>query len=209
MGKPRAKLGRPPGFDREAAVRTAAGEFWRAGFERTPTTRLADAMGIERSSFYNAFGEREALFEEAVALYASEAPDAILSRIGGDDPIAPALAATLSTLCAARAADPEHKGCLIVNSIAELVGANEKLGPLLERALKQRIELIAGLLDRAKARGELALRADPAIGALAFATLLCGLNLIAKVVHKEEHLAAVAKLLMGAIATSPSQRRMR
>ena len=67
-------------FDREKAVEIAMNQFWKNGFEASSVKSLSQAFGITRSSFYNAFGSHEALFEEALALYFEQSPDQALAR---------------------------------------------------------------------------------------------------------------------------------
>lgn len=64
-----AQMGRPRQFDRDAAVTQAMHLFWQNGFEATSLSQLKAAMGIAAPSFYAAFGSKEALFQETVALY--------------------------------------------------------------------------------------------------------------------------------------------
>ena len=43
--------------------------FWRHGFEGTSTSQLTAAMGVSPPSLYAAFGSKDGLYREAVALY--------------------------------------------------------------------------------------------------------------------------------------------
>jgi len=43
--------------------------FWRQGYDGASLTDLTAAMGIERTSLYAAFGNKEALFEQALDRY--------------------------------------------------------------------------------------------------------------------------------------------
>lgn len=61
--------GRPRAFDRDAALDTAVHLFWERGYEGTSLADLTAAMGINAPSFYAAFGNKEALFREAVERY--------------------------------------------------------------------------------------------------------------------------------------------
>jgi AcrR family transcriptional regulator len=67
-----AERGRPRGFDADAALDRAAEVFWRRGYEGASLNDLTDAMGINRPSMYAAFGNKEQLFQHAVARYAQE-----------------------------------------------------------------------------------------------------------------------------------------
>jgi AcrR family transcriptional regulator len=57
--------GRPPVFDRDAALEKAMKLFWERGYQGTSFDDLIAAMGISASSFYNSFGSKEALYREA------------------------------------------------------------------------------------------------------------------------------------------------
>lgn len=167
-------------------------EIWRSGFEAASVKALSEKLGITRSSFYNAFGSREALFEEALNAYIADAPDRILAV---DDParsVKSIFTELFRDICRLRAADPEARGCLAVNCIAELVGVEPQLGARLERALKAKLKRIETLLARAAAAGEI--EGDAAKGkALALMNLLAGINLMSKVVRSEKDLWASAK----------------
>ncbi|MGW9031616.1 TetR/AcrR family transcriptional regulator [Streptomyces sp. NPDC055722] len=65
-----AVRGRPRGFDADAALDRAVEVFWRQGYEGASLTDLTEAMGINRTSMYAAFGNKEELFHRAVARYA-------------------------------------------------------------------------------------------------------------------------------------------
>jgi AcrR family transcriptional regulator len=64
-----ASLGRPRGFDREAALEAAMMLFWRKGFAGASMNDLCEAMGIRSPSLYAAFQSKEALYIEAVEEY--------------------------------------------------------------------------------------------------------------------------------------------
>ncbi|HEX5229121.1 MAG TPA: TetR/AcrR family transcriptional regulator [Bryobacteraceae bacterium] len=63
------KTGRPIGFDRDAALEAAMLLFWERGYEGTSMADLTQAMGLNPSSVYAAFGDKHALFELAVKRY--------------------------------------------------------------------------------------------------------------------------------------------
>jgi AcrR family transcriptional regulator len=61
--------GRPREFDRDKALQTAMLLFWRKGFHATSISDLCKEIGVNTPSIYAAFGNKEALYAEAVSLY--------------------------------------------------------------------------------------------------------------------------------------------
>jgi AcrR family transcriptional regulator len=63
------KTGRPISFDKNAALEAAMLLFWERGYEGTSMAGLTQAMGLNPSSIYAAFGDKHALFQLAVKHY--------------------------------------------------------------------------------------------------------------------------------------------
>ena len=179
---------RPKTFDRDQAVDDSMNEIWRRGYEASSVKALSEMLGITRSSFYNAFDSREALFKEALETYAANAPDVILNQEPGERSIRSIFTQLFRDVCHARAADAEARGCLAVNSIAELVGVEPKVGELLVKAVKAKLKRIEKLLALAVAGGEISDDGNLKGKALAIMNLLAGINLMSKVVRNEQEL---------------------
>jgi AcrR family transcriptional regulator len=64
------KMGRPIGFDKEAALDAAMRAFWERGYEGTSIAHLALFMGLNPPSIYAAFGDKMTLFQSAAKRYA-------------------------------------------------------------------------------------------------------------------------------------------
>jgi AcrR family transcriptional regulator len=72
-------IGRPRGFDTDAALERAMLVFWEQGYEGASLADLTSAMGITKTSMYAAFGNKEDLFRKALARY-EEGPAAYVAR---------------------------------------------------------------------------------------------------------------------------------
>ena len=189
------KPGRPAEFDRTAAIQSAMNLFWERGYEAVSASDLANAMSIERSSFYNSFGDRDRVFREAMAVYAKGQPDVALAQVKVGQPVKPVLRRVFRELCQRRAAD--RRGCLIVNSIGELVGTHPALGPEIVSALKRREKMLERLVAQAVTQREIPDSTDPRAVAHVLLTLLCGLNVISKVIRDEKTLWRISKDTLG------------
>ncbi|MFG1643184.1 TetR/AcrR family transcriptional regulator [Amycolatopsis sp. NPDC049252] len=72
-------IGRPRGFDADAALERAMLVFWEQGYEGASLSDLTAAMGITKTSMYAAFGNKEDLFRKALERY-EEGPAAYVAR---------------------------------------------------------------------------------------------------------------------------------
>lgn len=178
---------RPTKFDRTEALNTATEAFWKNGFEQSSVKNLSELLGMTRSSFYNAFGSREALFSELMPAYAAESPAA---RLYDDMPaeILPVITRVFRDICHVRATDPDARGCMIVNTVCEVCPATEGLGFELAEQILGSAEHLEHLLGQAQTHGELAADANIRGIALALQNLMIGINVLSKVVREEEEL---------------------
>lgn len=185
-------MGRPRAFDRDQAVDVAMNTIWQHGYAASSVNALAERMGITRSSFYHTFGDREALFREALARYLAAAPDRGFADIADGAPVVPAIRETFREICRVRAADPDARGCLLLNCLSELSGSDSELADVLAARVHAGIAHLEGLLQRAAAQGEIADAVDMHAKALALQNLVIGLNAMSKVLRDESELWSIA-----------------
>jgi len=190
-------MGRPAQFCREEAVSIAMDAFWTKGYD-VPVSELANAMSITRSSFYNCFKTREALFDDVLDLYGQSTPDYFLSKLSDDAPILPAIRRALKALCHDRANDPEAKGCLLINCLAQANDTNSS-APQLTDLMTSKIDCYRELLISAEKRGECTLAADARTVAYAIVTHMIGLNIMCKIVRSEDSLWQTTELVLGGL----------
>ena len=65
-------MARPREFDEATALEAAIECFWHRGYEATSVRDLADKMGISGPSLYNAYGDKRALFAQALEHYVDQ-----------------------------------------------------------------------------------------------------------------------------------------
>ena len=128
------------------------------------------------------------MFREAVAVYRQGVPDAALAEIQPGQAVVPVVRKVFRDICRARAADPEARGCLIVNSIGELVGVNAELGEDIAGWMRSGVKVYQGLLRQAAEQGEIEPPKDLRATARAFVAFVSGVNTISKVVRSEREL---------------------
>ena len=66
---PSPRRGRPRSFDPHEVMQQVQDAFWKGGFEGTSIGDLAGATGLNRPSLYGAFGDKHALYIQALQQY--------------------------------------------------------------------------------------------------------------------------------------------
>ncbi len=117
-------LGRPRGFDADAALRVAIEVFWQRGFEAASLDDLSQAMGLSRSSLYACFGSKHDLLMAAVRLYADERFAALNETALANTDARAAVQAMLAVIADVKGG---RRGCLFVNAVAELAPGDAEL----------------------------------------------------------------------------------
>jgi AcrR family transcriptional regulator len=189
--------GRPREFDAQQALDRALLLFWRHGYEGTSLAALTEAMGIGVPSLYAAFGNKEALFRQALDRYlhgpASYLPNALKERTARRV-VERLYAGAIDMVINRRHPD----GCLLVH------GALAS-GPQCESVRKELSLRRAGAeaavrrrFDRAIDEGDLPPRVDPAKLARYVVTVLWGMSVQAAGGASRAQLEEVAEMAMRA-----------
>ena len=62
-------MGRKISFNKEHALNKAMHLFWEKGYDATYISDLIETMGISRSTLYDSFGDKDALFKLVLEQY--------------------------------------------------------------------------------------------------------------------------------------------
>ncbi|OZA30057.1 MAG: TetR family transcriptional regulator [Hydrogenophilales bacterium 17-61-9] len=193
-----AERGRPRSFDRAAALRRAMEVFWAQGYDGTSMTDLIAAMAVNSPSIYAAFGSKEALFREAVALYrATEG-----GRIWGAMTTAPSARAAIETVLRASAEEftrpSKPRGCLIVLGALNADDGSEAVHRELQEHRAENMKMLLLRLKRGVAEGELPDGPDWRAIAAFYITVQQGMSIQARDGASRKALLAVADCAMAA-----------
>ncbi|MER5782861.1 TetR/AcrR family transcriptional regulator [Streptomyces mobaraensis] len=184
-------MGRPKQFDPDLAVERAMEVFWSKGYAATTPQDLVDALGIGKGSLYNAFGSKRELFERALCRYRDSQALALIELLEAGGPVKERLRRTLRLLAEMDLADPGRRGCMAVNTAAELGGRDEEAVALVRRMFDRTEDAFRALIEEGQRAGELAAGRDAqGLGSLLLNTVI-GLRLMARVADGPERLDRV------------------
>lgn len=171
-----AKRGRPAGFDRSEALDRAMEMFWERGYEGTTLEDLQEAMGnISPTSFYHAFGSKEALFRLVVEKYRQTVGGPALNALDESPTVREAVHEMLRLTAESFCRPGKPHGCMLVLGATNCSPANAAPQEYLRSIRQQTPTVLRRRLARAVAEGDLAASADITSIAAFYATVLHGM----------------------------------
>ena len=172
-----ARTGRPREFSRFDAVEQAMHLFWEHGYEATSLAQLREAMGgISSASFYAAFGSKEAVFREALALYAERHGLCLASLFDAD--AAPRYAIEHALRCSIdmQTGEGHPLGCLVCSSATSCSPEAAGVKRLVADIRDANHAAIRDCVERAVRLGQLPGQRDVVALAAAFNGFLIGIS---------------------------------
>lgn len=187
--------GRPREFDREEALRKAKEVFWQRGYEGISLSDLVAALGIASARIYAAFGSKENLFREAIALYLAEEgafADAALSQPDTRLAVRQLLVNAVENYTR----DDRPHGCMVVLSLTNYGRDNEEVMAWLAGYRRERIDGIIQRIRQGVQSGDLPENTDiQALGDYV-ATLFHGISIQARDGVSRARLMAMTDIAM-------------
>jgi AcrR family transcriptional regulator len=168
-----ARRGRPRAYDTEAALKQATDSFWRGGYAGTSLDSIAAATGMNPPSLYAAFGNKRALYHEALARYWEMVLAANRDALAQDRPLNEALMlayeAALSVYFSGKGS---ARGCFVIGTAITEAADDAAIRKSVAAGLRIIDADFEARLRTARDRGELEPDADPAaLAVLASATM--------------------------------------
>lgn len=171
---------RPREFQEDEVLDAAIECFWRRGLEATSVRDLSEATGLGQPSLYNAFGDKQELFARSLERYAEQSMRARIRRLEAAHTPADAIRAFFRELIKRSLADPDRRGCLIVNSALEVAPHDAAMRRVIEGYLVEIENFFLRCLQKARDDGSLDATHDVRDLARQFLGLLLGLRVAAR-----------------------------
>jgi len=183
---------RPREFDREEALKKAIDVFWAKGFAAASTDDLREAMGIGRQSLYNAFGDKKALYLEALSAYQRRVTAEHLKRLSESTSPIEGIEHLLTGLIA-EDARTRQLGCMGVGSVGEFGATDPELLALREKVSAGLGSRITERLKEGQEIGEVDRNLDPEKTSAFVQMTMTGLQLAARGGGELEDLRSIAR----------------
>ncbi|MER8545489.1 TetR/AcrR family transcriptional regulator [Mesorhizobium sp. M0684] len=197
--------GRPREFDRDQALEKARDAFWRRGYEGTSMADLVSALGLASARIYAAFGSKEDLFREAVALYEANEGGFATRALQEEPNVRRVIERMLRDAVEIYTRPGQPQGCMVVTAATNCAVENDAV---LQWLAEHRLARTASIVERLKQAvrdGELKPDTDAETLGDYYATLLHGLSVQARDGVPKKRLHDLVTVAMQALDASLSQ----
>lgn len=192
-------LGRPIEFDPDQALQAAMEVFWRQGYEATSLQDLLQAMGLSKSSFYQAFGSKHELFQRCLALFRERQVKRMMSALNRAPSGREFLHGVLRSTAQEAHSPHPPKGCLIMNTATEFSGRDPLVSALVADGARDFAGVFRAAVIRAQEEGDISHSQNADTLAHYVVTTVSGLKTMVKAGLSPTKVAEVAEVALGAL----------
>jgi TetR/AcrR family transcriptional repressor of nem operon len=146
-------MGRPKSYEEGKVVAAAKSMFWRDGYEHSSLEALERATGLSRSSIYHAFDGKRGLFDAAVEDYLETVTSDVLRPADASGSGLEGIVEVFRLLAVRFRKPGSRRGCLMINSIAELSGRDATFARPASDYMERVKAAFSGAMGNAVARG--------------------------------------------------------
>jgi AcrR family transcriptional regulator len=173
-------MGRIRQFDERQALMAAMLVFWEKGYEGTSIQDLEDAMGMKRTSIYNAFGNKHQIFQRVMACYKESVMAELFTAMDSAPDVREGIRRLLNAALDIHFDEDNPGGCLVVLSVLESDQLDDQSRAQMQQTIHELKTALQTRLTRAKKAGELPADLDSAATATTIATTMTGMMVMGK-----------------------------
>lgn len=140
-------------FDKQAALDKALQAFWSRGYEATSMQDLVDCMGVNRGSLYATYGDKRALFIQALRAYDHGRQQMLAgfeARFPPREAIRQVFLAFTSDI-----SESGNRGCFLTNTALELAAHDNEIRGLVAEAQADVEGFFARMIKKGKTDGSI------------------------------------------------------
>jgi AcrR family transcriptional regulator len=199
--------GRPIEFDRSVALHQAMKLFWERGYMGTSFDDLIDVMGISPSSFYNTFGSKERLYQEATEAYAAQSHEWFAAELEAATDTRTAFHRMLKKGAQEITRDDLPSGCMISLACTQVPPALEAVRQMMAGYRGGAEAAMADRIQRGIDEGDVPHSVNVQALAAFYSALSRGMAVLARDGATRERLLEIVEIGMRAWPVAPRPRR--
>jgi TetR/AcrR family transcriptional repressor of nem operon len=153
-------MARTKDFDEQEVLNKAVCLFWHKGYNGTSMQDLVDGLGISRSSLYDTYGDKHALFIKALESYQGMASGKMCNIVSNTESAKEAIKRLFELTINDLLSDQQHKGCFMVNAEVEVAPHDKEVSDMVCKNDQQVEDAFYKAIKKGQDSGEIANQQD-------------------------------------------------
>ncbi len=191
--------GRPREFDTEQVLEAAMRQFWQRGYTATSLQDLLNTMQISKSSFYQTFDSKHALFQRCIEHYRHGLENDMLNHLQQSPSARQFIDSTFLAIGNNKLLATEQHGCLIMNTANEFAQSDPSIAELVRSGTKKMRGVFLRAVKRAQQEGGIPADKNPGALASYLVSSMGGLRNMAKAGADQKTLKEIIKITLGSL----------
>lgn len=148
-------IGRPIQFNPDDVVGAATRAFWARGYEATSLQDLLEATCLSKSSLYQAFGGKQALFRRCVERYTDQSAGRMREQLAAAPSGRKFIETFLSSVLNEVTGEQPPRGCLVMNTASEFSQSEADIAEDVARSVERFRTVLTAAVERAQREGDI------------------------------------------------------
>jgi TetR/AcrR family transcriptional repressor of nem operon len=191
-------MARQKEFDRDEVLHKAMEVFWRRGYEAASIQDLVQHMGINRQSMYDTFGDKHALFLQALDRYREIQSRRLFEILDRPGSVKKNVRLLFEEAVERALSEEGRRGCFVGNAMSELSGRCKETAIRTCKSMASAEQTFQRALVRGTEQGEFRIRDTRAVARFLYCVLQ-GLVLMAKASQDRKLLNDVVKVTLSVL----------
>jgi len=192
-------MARTKDFNQDEVLAKAVTLFWHKGYNGTSMQDLVDGLGISRSSLYDTYGDKHALFVKALESYKASSSGELCNIISNTVSAKEAVKKLFEFTTRALISDQQHKGCFMVNTEVEVAPHDEQVATIICQNEQQVEDAFYHAIKKGQESGEISSEKDARALARFIFNTVKGLRVSAKSTTDESFFDDVTRTAMSVL----------
>jgi len=191
-------MARQKEFNQDEVLHKAMEVFWRRGYEAASIQDLVQHMGINRQSMYDTFGDKHALFLQALDRYREIQSRRVFEILDRPGSVKRNVRLLFEEAVERALSEEGRRGCFVGNATSELAGRCKETAIRTCKSMASAEKTFQRALIRGTEQGEFRIRDTRAVARF-FYCVLQGLVLTAKASRDRKLLNDVVKVTLSVL----------
>lgn len=189
-------------FNENIALEKVMYVFWSKGYEASSISDLTKATGINKSSLYNSFGDKEALFRQSIKRYEQDRK-LLLSEFEALNSPIEAIVRFFDFVVETSTKDADKKGCFLFNTAQEIGIHSPEVASVVNNGVREIEYFFQRSIEVGQTRRKISTELKADLTAKLMLAAVVAIRSLGRGVYRHDELEVIARQAIDLIGPMP------